>query len=56
VIRSWFGIPPDALRDVAEAQLEEGLERLKLDQETIPSGSDAKNKQIIEIMVTPSGF
>jgi class 3 adenylate cyclase/tetratricopeptide (TPR) repeat protein len=34
VTRSWFGIPPDAGRDLAEAKLREGLSRLKLDQET----------------------
>ena len=34
VMRSWFGIPPDASRDLAEARLKDGLARLKLDQET----------------------
>jgi len=38
VMRSWFGIPPDASRDLAEARLKEGLARLKLDQETTLHG------------------
>jgi class 3 adenylate cyclase/tetratricopeptide (TPR) repeat protein len=33
VMRSWFGIPPDASRDLVEARLKEGLDRLKLDHD-----------------------
>jgi class 3 adenylate cyclase/tetratricopeptide (TPR) repeat protein len=33
VMRSWFGIPADASRDLAEARLKEGLDRLKLDHD-----------------------